>query len=136
MRTLALIFSVLACLTLAGDSAKSDELTTTVAKAPPADDVQWVAIAVSRTGGRVFQSKPNGYENGARAAAIAECERATGVSCANAISVPAEWDMTVISCGGRYFVVGSGQGIADQNALDKAAAAGYSRGSCQKVASY
>ncbi|MDR3571653.1 MAG: hypothetical protein P4L81_05690 [Candidatus Pacebacteria bacterium] len=139
MRNTPLLFCLIAGgLLIGAGSVKAGEITPQAApsRVVASDDVQWVSIAVSRVGGRIFRSDAKGYENDAKAAAISKCERTTGVSCGNAISVPSDWDISVMKCDDDYFLGGSGQGVSDDVALNKASNAGYESYQCRKVASY
>lgn len=98
-------------------------------------NTSWVALAVS-SNGRVFQSESFNGEESARSAALNECEHTSGRTCRDSMSVPNEWDVIVLRCGGQNFLGGSAQGVAYENALAKAAAQGFTAGYCQQIAKY
>jgi hypothetical protein len=96
--------------------------------------VEWTGFAASPNG-RVFQTDYNSpTEEGARMAARALCERATARTCASTISVPNDFDVVAVSCGGRVFFGASKLGLEEAAAFDKAARAGFV--SCRVVARY
>jgi hypothetical protein len=95
----------------------------------------WVALAVS-TNGRVFQSLPHDGEERARSAARNECERTSGRTCSDTMSVPDNWDVIVLRCGTQNFLGGSAEGNAQEIALDKAREKRFSGGSCRQIANY
>jgi hypothetical protein len=139
-----LIAAAAALLSVVPISASAAEITTTpVANrgtTPPVlargeSDASWVAVAAS-TNGRVFQSGSFNSEESARSAARSECEHTSGRTCRDTMSVPNEWDVVVLRCGGQNFLGGSAQGLAYENALAKAADRGFRAGHCQQIANY
>ena len=125
-------------------SASADEITahpppvtrgtiSVVARGEP--NTSWVALAVS-TNGRVFKSESFNGEESARSAARSECEHTSGRTCRDSMSVPNEWDVIVLRCGGQNFLGGSGQKMAYENALAKASERGFTAGRCRQIASY
>jgi hypothetical protein len=120
-------------------SASAVEITSGGTRTSPPvvarSDASWVALAVSRNG-RVFRSESFNSEDSARTSARSECEHTSGRTCTDTMSVPNEWDVVVLRCGGQNFLGGSGQGAAYDIALGKAAAQGFSAGRCRQIASY
>jgi hypothetical protein len=131
-----LVAAAAALLSAVPLSATAIELQTnrppSVAHTDPG--TSWVALAVSRNG-RVFQSESSNGEELARRAARSECERTSGRTCRDTMSVPDFWSVVVLRCGNRYFLGGSGEGNAYAIALAKAAAKGFSDDSCRQIAS-
>jgi hypothetical protein len=109
--------------------------TTAPSVARGAPGTSWVALAAS-TNGRVFRSESFNGEESARAAARNECEHTTGRTCSDTMSVPNDWDVIVLRCGGQNFLGGSYQGAAYENALAKAVDRGFTAGHCQQIANY
>jgi hypothetical protein len=132
-----LIAAVAALLYLLPVSVSAKELTNNgppvVARGDP--NASWVALAVSPNG-RVFQSDAYDSEESARRAARNECERTSGRTCSDTMSVPDDWDVVVLRCGSENFLGGSALGAAYDVALGKAAAEGFSAGHCRQIASY
>ena len=122
-------------------SASAFELNTTASsgtsRVVARESPSWVALAVSPNG-RVFQSESFNGEESARNAARNECENTSGRTCRDTISVPNQWDVIVLRCGGQNFLGGSapGMGMAYDNALAKAVDKGVSAGRCQQIANY
>jgi hypothetical protein len=98
-------------------------------------NTSWVALAVSPNG-RVFQSESFNGEEAARSAALTECEHTSGRTCRDSMSVPNEWDVIVLRCGNQYFLGGSAQKVAYENAFAKAANRGFRAGDCRQIANY
>ncbi len=117
-------------------SASAKELNSTPTSVGRGDPgTSWVALAASPNG-RVFQSEPADSEERARAAARNECQQTSGRTCSDTVSVPDNWDVVVLRCGNQNFLGASAQGMAYDNALSKAAAAGFSAGRCRQIANY
>jgi hypothetical protein len=133
----AALLSVVAVSASAGEITITTGTTTTTPPVLARGDsgTSWVALAASPNG-RVFQSESFNSEESARRAARNECEQTSGRTCGNTMSVPDNWDVVVLRCGGQNFLGGSAQGVAYDIALGKAADQGFSADRCRRIASY
>ena len=126
-------FAVAACgiaLALMAPVASAKELCVR----PPivAEGADWVGYAAAPSG-RVFKVNDADEETTARSLARAECERTTGRTC-NAIAVPSDWPVAVVTCEGRAsFVGGSSLDNARDVANLKAERAGFYGRQCMQV---
>ena len=117
--------------------ALADEITSGRSDRPvvASTGTSWVALAASPNG-RVFRSQVFDNEERARTAVRNECEQTSGRTCRDTMSVPENWDVIVLRCGSQNFLGGSGQGVAYDIALGKAAERGFSADRCQQIANY
>jgi hypothetical protein len=130
---IAAVAAFVAAIPFAASAVEINNDPPIVARGDPG--TSWVALAVSPNG-RVFRSESFNNEEAARRSARHECEQTSGRTCRDTMSVPDNWDVTVLRCGSRNFLGGSGQGAAYDVALGKAAAEGFSADRCRQIANY
>jgi hypothetical protein len=128
---------VVAASLATGGFALGNEITS---PGSPGSDVKWVALAAPPNLARVFQSEEMNTEQEARRAARSECERKTGQTCSVTKTVPTDWDVVVLACGGSppdIYMGGSSTGNAYGQALEFARTnGGYTSSQCKQVGSY
>jgi hypothetical protein len=96
--------------------------------ATPGSPTQWVGYAATQQGRIFVTSQAFWTEEGARREARRECEAKTARTCYADISVPPNFNVAAVKCGGAVFFGASAEGNQVEYAFDKARKFGLKSG--------
>ena len=92
----------------------------------------WTAVAANSAG---YGTGSGSTEEGARSAAIRNCQESTGSTCSQSTSVPDSWYVVAVRCNGRAATAGSSGSVRDAIVLAERKIPGCSRGEGELLAS-